>query len=239
MKTNKTNNANVNANVNANASANAQVDNASQYAGEQEKVCKTLISNLHTLYKQRSTINGRLLDLASVAGDYAYIVKSADFKAAVKSNCDHLTLVQTDNTGKVLSTFILPVKFVAIENMKRSYTDYKIEDLVVKIMGRKSAKGWALAGYTHDGIDMATAIFADLRHDYTHEVTRTQTAIAADGTTCTVPVYEQDENGNRKVVKDSVTETYVPVYCDTISPKLFEQAVAKAIESMWLKLFAK
>lgn len=218
---------------------NAQVaDNKSALAGEQEKVLKTLMSGLNKLYKGRTTINGRCIDLASVAGDYADIVKSGDFKAAIKSACDHLTLVQTDGKGAVTGTYILPVKFVPLAS-RESYTDYKIEDLVVKIMGRKSAKGWALAGYTHDGNSVATAIFADLRHDFAHEVTRTQSAIAADGTTVTVPVYEQDENGNRKAVKDTITETYVPVYCDTISPKQFEKAVAKAIESMWLKLFAK
>lgn len=227
------------ATMKANNAAPAQVaDNKSALAGEQEKVFKTLVGNLHKLYKTRSTINGRLLDLASVAGDYRKIVESGEFKGMVKMQCDNLALVQTDGKGNAVGTYILPVKFVPL-SAKESYSDYKIEDLVVKIMGRKSAKNWALAGYTHDGSTVATANFAELRHDYSHEVTRTQSAVAADGTQVTVPVYEQDENGNRKAVKDIVTETYVPVYCDTISPKAFEKAVAKAIENMWFQLFAK
>ena len=221
------------------ANTNAQVaDNKSALAGEQEKVCKTLIGNLHKLYKSRTTINGRLLDLAECAGDYAAIVKSADFKVAVKSNLDHITLVQTDGKGNAVGTYIVPVKFVPLAS-RESYTDYKIEDLVVKYMGRKSAKNWSLVGYTHNGSDVITSEFSKLRHDYAHEVTRTQSAIAADGTQVTVPVYEQDENGNRKAVKDLVTETFVPIVNDTITPKAFENAVKKAIASMWLVLFAK
>lgn len=236
----KTNNAKANASKKqVNGVNNAQVaDNKSALAGEQEKVCKTLIGNLHKLYSSRTTINGRLLDLASVAGDYASIVKSGDFKGAVKSSLDHVTLVQTDGDGKAVGSILVPVKWVALSS-KENYVDYKIEDLVVKYLGRKSAKNFGLMGYTHDGKDGIVTDFASLRHEYTHEVTRTQSAVAADGTQVTVPVYEQDENGNRKAVKDLVTETFVPVVCDTISPKAFEKAVRKAIESMWLVLFAK
>lgn len=218
---------------------NAQVaDNKSALAGQQEEVYKLLIKGLHNLAKFRSTINGRIIDLASVAGDYRKIIESGEFKGAIKCNLDHLTLVQTDGKGNAVGTYQVPVKFVPLSS-RETYTDYKIEDLVVKYMGRKSAKNWSLAGYTHDGISVSVTDFAALRHDYTHEVTRTQSAVAADGTQVTVPVYEQDENGNRKAVKDAITEIYVPVVCDTCSPKQFEKAVKAAVESMWLKLFAK
>ena len=217
---------------------NAQVvDNKSTLAGEQENLCKDFLKNLRKLWKTRSTINGRLIDLADANPDYASILKSGDFKGAVKLSCDNLVLAQTDGKGNTIGTYVLPMRFVPLAS-KETYADYTIEDCVVKLMGRKSAKNWSLVGFTHDGVYTPTANFADLRHDYTHEVTRTQSAIAADGTQVTVAVYEQDENGNRKAIKDAVTETFVPVYCDTISPKAFEKAVAKAMQIMWLKLFA-
>ena len=223
--------------------ANAQVaDNKSALAGMQEDVVKHLIKGYRNLLRGRCTINGRLIDLASCAGDYRKVVASGEFKGAVKCNLDHLTLVQTDGKGNVVGTYQVPVKFVPLAS-RDNYNDYTIDDIVVKILERKSAKNWSLAGYTHDSESVDTADFAALRHEYTHEVTRTQSAIAADGTTVTVPVYESivDENGNtvKKVVKDAVTETYVPVYCDTCTPKAFEKAVEKAVASMWLKLFAK
>lgn len=235
-----TNNKNAEKNINkvneVKNQSNVIVDNKSELAGMQDKVFQTLRKNFRNLLQSRTTINGRLIDLASVAGDYRDIVKSKDFKAAVKSCCDHLTLVQTDKAGTIVDTFILPCKFVALSSLKE-YTDYKIEDLVIKQMGRKSATNWALVGYTHDGNSVSTGIFADLRHDYTHEVVVKQQATAADGTTYEVPVYEIDENGNKKAKKVAKTEVFVPVYCDTISPKDFEKAVAKAIEITWMKLF--
>jgi hypothetical protein len=217
--------------------ANVQVaDSKSALAGEQEKVYKTLMSGLNKLYQSRTTINGRLIDLASIAGDYTDVVKSGDFKGAVKSYCDHVTVAQTDGKGGVIGTYIIPVKFVALASREK-YTDYKISDFVETYMGRKSSKNWTLVSYTHDGETVACTDFAALRHDYSHEVTRMQSAEAADGTQVMVPVFEQDENGNRKVVKDVVTETFVPIICDTISPRKFQSAVKAAIEAMWLKLF--
>lgn len=241
MKNSKNNGANAQVNA-SDVQVSAQMaqvkDNKSTLAGQQEEVFKTLVRNMRAQKRERATINGRLIDLASVAGDYASIVKCGEFKGAVKTSLDHIALIQTDGAGNVTGEYVIPVKFVALES-RQSYADYKIEDLVCTYMGRKSAKNWSLASYAHDGGEVLTTNFADLRHEYTHEVTRMQSAVAADGTQVSVPVFTTDENGNKKVVKDSVTEVYVPVVCDTCSDRQFENAVKKAIEMMWLKLFAK
>lgn len=219
-----------------NAGIDPQVmDNKSALAGEQEKVYKTLISNLHKLYKSRSTINGRLLDLAECAGEYASIVKSNDFKGAVKSHLDHLTLVQTDGKGNAVGTYCIPVKWAALSS-RESYTDYKIEDLVVKYMGRKSAKNWSLISYTHDGNDTIVSDFAQLRHEYTTEVTRMVEAFDKDGKSLGKIADRDDDD---KIIKDTFTDIFVPVVCDTVKPKVFESAVEKAVAAMWLILFAK
>lgn len=242
MKPNKVNGAAAQVNEVKNAqneqvkNTNAQVaDNKSALAGEQEKVCKTLISNLHKLYKSRSTINGRLLDLAECAGDYAAIVKSGDFKSAVKSQLDHIMLVQTDGKGNAVGTFPIPVKWVALSS-RESYTDYKIEDLVVKYMGRKSAKNWALVSYTHEGNDTIVSEFSQLRHEYTTDATRMIEAFDKDGKSLGLVPDRDDDN---KIIKDAFTDIFVPVVCDTVKPKVFENAVAKAVETVWFMLFSK
>ena len=223
---------------------NAQVaDNKSALAGRCDELTDKLIADMKSAIKEYKTVGGRLVLAGKVAPvEMQALVKSGDFKDDVKSNLpNYIRLIKTDGNGNVVATYVQPVNYLplaAVEKGDKSYTDYTISDVMEKWVGRGSSKGWALAGYSHDGDFVACTDFAALRHDYTHEV-KCKVWAKVEGSERKVLVDDiyEDENGNQQVRMQSVTETYVPRLTDIVADKVLFAAIAKALQSNWMKIF--
>ena len=229
-----------------NAAAMPQVtDSKSALAGRCDELTDKLIADMKSAIKEIKTVNGRLVLAGKCAPvEMQALVKSGDFKDDVKGNLpNHIRLIKTDGNGNIVATYVQPVNYLplaAVEKGDKSYSDYTISDVVEKWIGRGSSKGWALAGYSHDGNFVACTDFAELRHNYTHEV-KCKVWAKVEGSERKVLVDDTyvDENGNEQTRMQSVTEIYVPRLTDIVADKVLFAAIAKALQSNWLKLFAK
>lgn len=204
-----------------------------------QKVYDLLMKALRSEYAEIDSLQGQrglAVKAARELGydDLAKTLNSKDCLVGLKRKFNHLCFAKIGKDGEQVEEYVVLVKYVSlakyIASHENGYADYNAQS-VIDLLGDKSLKAnkFALVGYQHDGEYVATTSFAELRHEYKHEETRMVESFDKKGKSLGL-VPDKDDEG--KVIKDIITETYVPVISkgNKVQRKAFMKALGEWLQ---------